>query len=228
MRGRQQRLWKLSWSSDLRTGRAQAGLPPECLSQSLSIRHSCPPIARRAKSAAHESSPPEQALQTREVPLLQFRDSSRESEDLYQNANWTPFPSPSSNEGNKIHASQAACPESSLRPSSLMSSFLLSFLLLFLLFHPPNLSHPSHSLSPIHHRVRTEVHAKQLQVAFPGRVSVSKRTRCWSLWAVISGDFPPRATGQAGPGQDKHPNFHCVQGVSTLSGRHELILQIPG
>ena len=49
------------------------------------------------------------------------------------------------------------------------------------------------------------------------------------LGGHLPGDFPPRATGQAGPGQDKHPNFHCVfRGVSTLSGRHELILQIPG
>lgn len=65
VRGRQQRLWKLSWSSDLRTGRAQAGLPPECLSQSLSIRHSCPPSPDGLSSQQHMSHPHQSRLYRR-------------------------------------------------------------------------------------------------------------------------------------------------------------------
>lgn len=201
------------------------GCPQNVLSQSLSTAALMSTIARRAfKSAAHESSPPEQAYRRGKAsPAVPH--SSRESEDSYQNANWTPFPSPSSNEGNKIHASQAACPESSLRPSSLMSSSSSSY--------PSSFSSPSipqplihHSLSPIHHRVRTEVHAKQLQVAFPGRVfGASKRTRCWSLWAVISrGISLPEPLVRLAQGRTSTPtstassgeSAHCQEDMSSF------------
>jgi len=149
VRGRQQRLWKLSWSSSLWIGRAQAGLPPECLSQSLSIWSSCPPSLDRLSSQHHMSHPHQSRLYRRGKCLsCSSVTAAVESEDFYQNANWTPFPSPSSNEGNKIHASQAACPESSLRPSSLMSSSSSSYPSSFPSSSSiPPASHPSLTLS---------------------------------------------------------------------------------
>lgn len=62
VRGRQERLWKPSWPSNLRTGGAQAGLPPECLGQSLSVRRSCSPSPDELLSQDHMSHPHQSRL----------------------------------------------------------------------------------------------------------------------------------------------------------------------